>query len=704
MIRKQITSVLLSLVLAASVFCSLFAQMPAYAAEDTADEETDMEGDQTSRPGAEDEEAGNSGEEAYAFEEKLNDEGDVKGETDASDSSGEVIEDTALPDDEPDSESGDDNADDFIFKGTVSITTKDREIIPEDTSGKSSEDLFAEYVDKSFGVQTGQTSSGRKRAPKNAASGLTGIDRVIYDEIAACLPAIAAGERASTVFEISVDELGLDKTYWTAEELGFESLFVLDEDGEYVTDEDGFVIISDEAASAVNAKGDYDLNRIVNALLADFPYHLYWYEKSQSTLAAGAGITGWYDETVDDYVLGLEGSISLSFPVAGEYSAGEYLVDTSIGQSVQTSVENANAIVSKYSEEEDLDKLSGYKEEICNLVSYNYEAAGGGASYGNPWQMIWVFDDDPDTNVVCEGYSKAFQYLCDRSDFSDGKICAYSVSGTMTGGTGAGPHMWNIVTLDDGNHYLADITNSDSGTVGEDGELFIAPYTSGSVQEGYTFLCSDDTDIHYAYDDDNFSIFSEEDLTIASSAYGNEPLEITSQPQDVSAEAGETVILHVEANRSNVTYQWQWRTGSTNWKNCTSGGYNRDSFSFMMKETLAGRLYRCKVTGSGETLTSEAARITLLFSPFEITIQPQNVSAKAGEDVVLHVETNKSDVTYQWQYSINGTTWKNCSSAGYNTDTFSFMMKATLSGRQYRCRVTSGGETLISEAGTITLR
>ena len=524
------------------------------------------------------------------------------------------------------------------------------------------------------------------------------------ETIAACLPAIAAGERASTVFEISVDELGLDKTYWTAEELGFESLFVLDEDGEYVTDEDGFVIISDEAASAVNAKGDYDLNRIVNALLADFPYHLYWYEKSQSTLAAGAGITGWYDETVNDYVLGLEGSISLSFPVAGEYSAGEYLVDTSIGQSVQTSVENANAIVSKYSEEEDLDKLSGYKEEICNLVSYNYEAAGGGASYGNPWQMIWVFDDDPDTNVVCEGYSKAFQYLCDRSDFSDGKICAYSVSGTMTGGTGAGPHMWNIVTLDDGNHYLADITNSDSGTVGEDGELFIAPYTSGSVQEGYTFLCSDDTDIHYAYDDDNFSIFSEEDLTIASSAYGNEPLEITSQPQDVSAEAGETVILHVEANRSNVTYQWQWRTGSTNWKNCTSGGYNRDSFSFMMKETLAGRLYRCKVTGSGETLTSEAARITLLFSPFEITIHPQNVSAKAGEDVVLHVETNKSDVTYQWQYSINGTTWKNCSSAGYNTDTFSFMMKATLSGRQYRCRVTSGGETLISEAGTITLR
>ena len=30
-------------------------------------------------------------------------------------------------------------------------------------------------------------------------------------------------------------------------------------------------------------------------------------------------------------------------------------------------------------------------------------------------ELIWVFDGDSSTNVVCEGYAKAFQYLCDLS-------------------------------------------------------------------------------------------------------------------------------------------------------------------------------------------------------------------------------------------------------------------------------------------------
>lgn len=69
--------------------------------------------------------------------------------------------------------------------------------------------------------------------------------------------------------------------------------------------------------------------------------------------------------------------------------------------------------------------------------------------------------------MVCEGYSKAFQYLCDLSD-----ITCYTVTGMMNGGTGEGPHMWNIVA-NNGKYYMADITNSDEGTVGEDGGLFL---------------------------------------------------------------------------------------------------------------------------------------------------------------------------------------------------------------------------------------
>ena len=53
--------------------------------------------------------------------------------------------------------------------------------------------------------------------------------------------------------------------------------------------------------------------------------------------------------------------------------------------------------------------------------------------------------------------------------------------------------MWNIVKLD-GNNYLVDVTNSDAGTVGADGGLFLAGGT-GSVQDGYTVHA-----VSYTYD------------------------------------------------------------------------------------------------------------------------------------------------------------------------------------------------------------
>ena len=152
------------------------------------------------------------------------------------------------------------------------------------------------------------------------------------------------------------------------------------------------------------------------------------------------------------------------------------------------------AIVDEYSSASDYDKLCGYKEEICGLVSYNDPAAQGGFSYGNPWQMIWVFDGDPDTTVVCEGYSKAFKYLCDQSDFS-GDISCITATGTMDGGD----HMWNIVNMEDGCNYLVDVTNCDEGTVGAPDQLFLVGTPNGDIDNGYVFS-TDSDDIEYCYE------------------------------------------------------------------------------------------------------------------------------------------------------------------------------------------------------------
>lgn len=658
--RKQITSLLLSSILALSAMATPFTQLPVYAAEAAsdaveseeagADAESDKseadasdegageadggnqtegnQSDETGESSGGNSENGNSGTtdgETVADTGEDEDSGEVSGDNNTGDNT-EAAEDEETVEDSEDEdgtvvdeeaaagETKDEADGDFIFGGVVSATTEGQETVPEETGGESPDDLFADYVEKSFNGELSKTPSLKKRGAKSAGSNLSGIDRAIYNNISACLPQIAAGERASTVFEISVDELGLEKTAWTAAELGIVSVLTLDENGNVALDENGNASISTEAIDAVSEKTAFDLSKITGALLADNPYQLYWYEKTQSTTATGFGLTASYDNAIGDYLVGPVGSMSISFPVANEYSAGEYMVDTTIGQAVQTSVANANAIVSQYSSATDYDKLSGYKDEICDLVSYNDAAAGGGVSYGNPWQMIWVFDQDPTTNVVCEGYAKAFKYLCDQSNFN-GDISCITVTGMMSGGTGEGPHMWNIVKMDDRKNYLVDVTNSDTGTAGEAGGLFLAPYTSGNVQEGYTFRCNYDTDLHFAYGEETFSIFSTDSLTISDSVYGTtpieDPLEITKQPQDVVAEDGENVILSIETNKDDTTYQWQWSADGKSWENCDSEGFNTDTFSFLMKLELNRYHYRCVVTSEESSLISDEAVVSV---------------------------------------------------------------------------------------------
>lgn len=91
-----------------------------------------------------------------------------------------------------------------------------------------------------------------------------------------------------------------------------------------------------------------------------------------------------------------------------------------------------------------------FADEICRLTSYDYDVILG-EDYTKAFQLTSVFDGDPKTQSVCEGYSKAFKYLCDRSG-----IDCLLVEGLTLGG----PHMWNMVWLD-GEWWLVDITHTD---------------------------------------------------------------------------------------------------------------------------------------------------------------------------------------------------------------------------------------------------
>ena len=345
----------------------------------------------------------------------------------------------------------------------------------------------------------------------NARNNLSGVPAKLYDFLAGEIKKVASGEENNSRFELHEDEL---------EALGAKFVYTNEDFGKQYID-------ADEVGEPFYAQ--FEFESVVNALLHDMPYELYWFDKTAGYGQSVPSITGTSKKwTVQLYVV--------YFQVAKEYRGNSYInahptLDTTKTAATASVLENAKAIVETNKNLKDYQKLLAYKNTICELVSYNDAATLPTylLGYGNPWQVTYVFDNNPATNVVCEGYAKAFQLLCNLSTFKSELVKCYTVSGTMAGGTGAGGHMWNVVTMDDGFSYMVDITNSDAGTVGQDGELFLKGYNFGTFETGYIFQTS--PAITFTYDTDTKNIWGTEShsiLKISATNYQEDFTEIES--------------------------------------------------------------------------------------------------------------------------------------------------------------------------------
>ena len=383
-----------------------------------------------------------------------------------------------------------------VFAATERTYTAETEtsFVPSPADADERDDLFYHYL---LQYAKGDQDTARPSSVGEYAVGnsLTGTDKAVFLVLEEGVKSIAAGERQSTVFTITPEDLGITQEFWTAAELGVDAIV---EDNR----------VSEAAYLALRQMLVFDTNKVVSALLADHPYEMYWYNKTVGCVT-GAAFKVKVSYSGGEYLIGFaeDTAITFIFDVADAY-AGEdtYTIEgsstvfhTSVdpdkisGQNVSEAVKTAMRIVADNASKTDCEKLYAYKTAICDMVSYNQAAADQtDTPYGDPWQMIYVFDGDESTNVVCEGYAKAFQYLCDLSDFS-GEVQCYSVTGTMDGGTGEGPHMWNIVHMNDGKNYLADLTNCDEGSIGADDLRFLTGYASGSAATGYTYACGADS-------------------------------------------------------------------------------------------------------------------------------------------------------------------------------------------------------------------
>ena len=364
--------------------------------------------------------------------------------------------------------------------------------VPED-DGYTEAELLEGYFFSVSGLY--EDNSSPFLAPRPA---LPGELSSVYNEVKPMVKLVADGTRASTIFEVP-GTWAKTKSEWgiTGEGISADALTA-------------------EASAAIEAA--FNLDALMQRMLSEMPYELYWFDKTEGIgMSYGVSLSG---EILTVKNLKLSMYISQAYAKINEGGAtyDPLTADTAKTSAAKRAAENATQVVAANTAKSDHEKLKAYLDYIKAAVSYNNEAANNNATpYGDPWQIIYVFDNNHLTNVVCEGYAKAFKHLCDLSSFSESDLFCSLVTGTMTVGTSAGPHMWNIVTIG-GRNYLVDATNCDADTVGAPDKLFLCGAAENAPSTKYTATAGNQS-IVYEYDADTLSDYASSDLKLEKMPY-----------------------------------------------------------------------------------------------------------------------------------------------------------------------------------------
>ena len=364
--------------------------------------------------------------------------------------------------------------------------------VPED-DGYTEAELLEGYFFSVSGLY--EDNSSPFLAPRPA---LPGELSSVYNEVKPMVKQVADGTRASTIFKIP-GTWAKTKSEWGITGAGISE-----------------GTLTAEASAAIEAA--FNLDALMQRMLSEMPYELYWFDKTEGIgMSYGVSLSG---EILTVKNLKLSMYISQAYAKINEGGAtyDPLTADTAKTSAAKRAAENATQVVAANTAKSDHEKLKAYLDYIKDAVSYNNEAANNNATpYGDPWQIIYVFDNDSSTNVVCEGYAKAFKHLCDLSSFSESDLFCSLVTGTMTVGTSAGPHMWNIVTVG-GRNYLVDVTNCDADTVGAPDKLFLCGAAENVPSEKYTATAGSQS-IVYEYDADTLSDYASSDLKLEEMPY-----------------------------------------------------------------------------------------------------------------------------------------------------------------------------------------
>ncbi len=163
----------------------------------------------------------------------------------------------------------------------------------------------------------------------------------------------------------------------------------------------------------------------------------------------------------------------------------------------------------------------------------------------------------------------------------------------------------------------------------------------------------------------------------------------------------------IAAGAGTLTYQWQYASSSIGaFNNVTNAagisGATTANLSITASTANNGYYYKCIVTGTCGTATSNAASLNLNTAP-SITSQPNSQITCSGSNATFSVTATGTNLTYQWQKcaTLVGL-YTNINNA--TSSTYSFTTISTDNGYNYRCIISgSCGSSLTSTSALLTI-
>jgi len=189
---------------------------------------------------------------------------------------------------------------------------------------------------------------------------------------------------------------------------------------------------------------------------------------------------------------------------------------------------------------------------------------------------------------------------------------------------------------------------------------------------------------------------------------------IGTQPTNQTPVAPAAATFFVTASTldaASISYQWEKSNDGisyTSVSGATSASYTTGATTY---DADFGHYYRCICSATGASPVTSSAAQLLLTRTITVTTQPQNVTGAVGGTVQFSVvattsDSDPGDITYQWQFSINGgASWSNvvggsgATTATYTTPT----LTASNDEQRYRCVLSCTGATPVN-SGSATLQ